>query len=674
MKTRRFPVIQPAESGRWGSAARELLSSLVDILSFPRPFEDAEIEREFLDDHGRRFAGFRRAAAILGFCVWTGYIWVEFTYASLSPAFRRVFPVEILLRSAGIVVIGTAVVLSFRRSFAREYTARRVMLSAIAAITVLILGMLFIAPGPYQFPYLVGLSLILSFQSGLLQLRAKSTFFLAASVVITILVLQVTLHFFDEQNFFFGVFFLLNLTVIGLGVNVHSERHVRERFAAEKALALSNTHLKEANAKLVAKRRALEIAQKEQLSKTNALIALKEQQREAANEANREKSDFLAAATHDLRQPMHALNLFLEAAEEALRKDDAAQSRELIAQVRKSSIIMGHLFDAVLDLSRLGSGHVSPDYRVFDLSPLVRGAIEQLKPLAAASGISLRLRCPSNVSIWVRSDPHWLDRIVVNLISNGLKYSDQRKASQSTVLVGIVRSANRVRIDVVDNGVGIAPQYWDAIFKPFFQIDNAERDRERGLGLGLSIVNAMVSMLDEHRIELNSLEGRGSRFSVEIPICHSQILASEPTLSEDSAAQLGGTAGLYVLLVEDDGLVRAATEALLTQWGVLVDSVKSITCIEELLDSVERYPDLIITDYRLPDGKTAHDVTETVRRKLGKSPPCLVITGEASSIGTTATCNQYALVKPVTPDLLRKRILEATAIGSPHLPARDYLT
>lgn len=664
MKTRRFPVLPPVESGRWGSTARELLSSLVKILSFPRPFEDPEIEREFLDDHGPRFAGFRRAAGILGLFVWTGYIWLEFNIASHDPAFRRVFPEEMLLRCIGIVVIGICVALSFRSSFSHEFTARRILLSAISAGNAIYLGMVFIAPRPYQFLYLVGLSLILSFQFGLCLLRAKSTFLLAASVIIAILVLQISLHFFDEANFVFGLAFLLNLTVIGLGANVHSERHIRERFAAEKALALANADLKESNAKLIAKHIALEIAQREQLSKTNALIALKEQQKQAANDANREKSDFLAAATHDLRQPMHALNLFLEATEEALRKDDTAQSRELIAQVRKSSIIMGHLFDAVLDLSRLGSGHVSPEYHVFDLSPLVRDAIEQLSPSSAAAGVSLRLRCPPNVNIWVRSDPHWLGRIVANLISNGVKYSDQHKAPQCTVLVGVVRSSNRVRIDVVDNGVGIASKYWNAIFKPFFQIDNAERDRDRGLGLGLSIVNAMVSMLDEHRVELKSSEGRGSRFSVEVPISHSQILESRQELSEDSTAPVGETAGLYVLLVEDDGLVRAATEALLEQWGMLVDSAGSLTHMEELLDSIERYPDLVITDYRLHDGKTAHDVTESVQRKLGKSPPCLVITGEASSAGRTVACDQYILVKPVTPELLRKRILEATAVRS----------
>ncbi|BDC39141.1 hypothetical protein PTKU15_24380 [Paraburkholderia terrae] len=125
---------------------------------------------------------------------------------------------------------------------------------------------------------------------------------------------------------------------------------------------------------------------------------------------------------------------------------------------------------------------------------------------------------------------------------------------------------------------------------------------------------------------------------------------------------MGETAGLYVLLVEDDGLVRAATEALLVQWGLLVDSASSITHLEELLECIERYPDLIITDYRLHDGKTAHDVTESVYRKLGKSVPCLVITGEASLAGGTVDCNQYTLMKPVTPELLRKRILEAIAV------------
>lgn len=417
----------------------------------------------------------------------------------------------------------------------------------------------------------------------------------------------------------------------------------------------------ELNAELKDKNQSLEISRNEQIARTNALIRLKDQQKRAAEDANSEKSSFLAAATHDLRQPMHALNLFLAAADEAARRGDSEESRKLITQARKSSVVMARLFDAVLDLSRLESGRVCPDYSVFDLSPLLRETVEQSTPFSAENGVALRLRCPANVSIWVRSDAHWIRRVLANLVSNGLKYADSNKAPRCAVLVGVVRSANRVRIDVVDNGIGIAQRHWDAIFRPFFQIGNVERDREKGLGLGLSTVNVMISMLDEHRIELKSSEGRGSRFSVELPICQSPTLASTREAPVEPITLPSAISGLYVLLVENDALVRAAMEALFRQWSVLVDSASSLAQLGEILDAIERYPDLIITDYRLTDSTTARDVAALAYGRLGKSIPCLIITGEVRATDQQVCSERNVLVKPVTAELLKNKILELIA-------------
>jgi two-component system, sensor histidine kinase len=660
--------------GGAGAVVRELLSSLAETLTFPPPFEDAELEREFLDDHGRRFARFRRASGVLALFVWTCYLWVDFNVVAQEPAFRNILPVLILLRGFGITAIACAVAVSFHRSFVHESTAHVVLIFPIAAVAMSLLGAALIAPTSFKvIPYLTALDLVLFFQFGFFQLRPKATFWLAVSVVLAVIALQVVFSFLSAWNFIVGVTWLTNVTVIGLGVNVHAERHSRQRFLAEKALARSNRSLEKLNAELTDQHQALEISHKEQLARTNALISLKEQQKRVAEDANSEKSSFLAAATHDLRQPMHALNLFLAAAEEAERRDDLEESRKLIAQARKSSVVTARLFDAVLDLSRLESGKVCPDYRVFDLALLIREVVEESTPFSAENGVALRLRCPANVSIWVRSDAHWIRRALANLISNGVKYADPEKSSQCAVLVGVVRSANRVRIDVVDNGIGIARRYWDAIFRPFFQIGNIERDREKGLGLGLSTVNAMISMLEEHRIELKSSEGRGSRFSIEIPICHSPILASAGEPSVEPVASASVIAGLYVLLVEDDGLVRAAMEALFRQWGVLVDSASSVVQLNEILDAIERYPDLIITDFRLADSTTARDVAAAAYTRLGKSIPCLIVTGEAGITDQRICSEKNVLVKPVTAELLKRKMLEVVAAESAQSSAPEYL-
>ncbi|MBN3754815.1 hybrid sensor histidine kinase/response regulator [Paraburkholderia sp. Tr-20389] len=664
------PARKPHKVPPWRGAALELWDSLADTLSFPTPFKDINVEREFLDDHGRRFERFRRVAVILGFFVWTCFAWVELDSASRNAAFHAVLATVLVLRFIGIAVCGIVIALSFRSTFSSEKTAQHIFLVMVGSAAGLLLLMVLVVPSPFNvFPFLGSMALALFYLFGMPQLMAKPAFWLACIIVSTIVLLQITLHFLDIESFLIEMFWLLNVMVVGLCVNVHSERHARQRFTAERELALSKHSLEILNDDLTRKQKALEASHNEQTAKKNALIRLKDDQKRAAEDASSEKSSFLAAATHDLRQPMHALHMFLAAAAEATERGDLQESQKLVTQARKSSVIMARLFDAVLDLSRLEAGGVCPDYCIFDLSPLVHEVVEEALPFAAEKHIALRLKCAANASIWVRSDPHWIRRILANLISNAVKYADTNKAPRCAVVIGVVRSVNRVRIDVVDNGIGIAQRHWDAIFRPFFQIGNPDRDRERGLGLGLATVNAMISMLDEHRIELKSAQGNGSRFSVEVPICQNPILKTSSAAPLELSPPIGEISGLYALLVEDDGLVRAAMEALFRQWGVLVESVSSASQLDEILGTIERYPDFIITDFRLADSTTARDVIEITQTRLGRYIPCLIITGEARLEDLEILQERYILTKPVTAESLKKKILEIVPTTSSSSPS-----
>ena len=169
-------------------------------------------------------------------------------------------------------------------------------------------------------------------------------------------------HAVEAGIFWAGLFYLANVVVVGHSVNVNAERHVRDRYIAVQALAHSNNALQRANAELAQKHQDLEQARRDQQTRSEALIALRDQQKEAAERASRAKSRFLAAAAHDLRQPMHALNMFLAAAGEALAKGDIEASLGLIGDARKASVLTARLFNAVLDLSKLESGHVKPNY------------------------------------------------------------------------------------------------------------------------------------------------------------------------------------------------------------------------------------------------------------------------------------------------------------------------
>ncbi len=650
-------------------SARDAGRSLVRNLAIPKAFPDAALETLFLEDHSRRFCAFRRASALLALSVWVCFLWYDFHFGRQNSAIAPVFMLIMFFRACGIVLLVGVGLLTLKESFATHAASQKVILTGVYGCNLLLILMVIAAPSPFNYTwYFVGLYLVFFFQFGFFYLRSRTALTVAVVTYSSILLLQVTCRILAPEYLYMGLFYLFNVVVIGHGVCVHAERVSRERFSAERELSVLNHELLAANVQLERKNLDLVASKKDQETKTNALLSLKEQQMVAAETASKEKSNFLAAATHDLRQPMHALNLFLQAAAEALHHDDVTEAARLIDESGRSSVILARFLNAVLDLSRLESGRIRPRYHVFDLKQAVLEAAEQLRPLAALRGVELRLRMPG-APVYVRSDAHWLGRAIVNLVSNGIRYADASKNGRPVVIIGVVRSATRTRIDVVDNGIGIASEHWDAIFQPFFQIGNKEQDTDKGLGLGLSIVNAVVSMLEEHRIELKSRQGRGSRFSLEMPICGSP-LGDASLQPRDTADYLEvPLEGLYVLLVEDDGLVRASTEALLVQWGMLFDSASSFEEFEETLGTIERYPDLIITDYRLGDTSTARDVAMLGAIKLGRRCPCLVVTGEPSATIVPLACDHDVLSKPVSPAELRRQIASLVSGRSFDQPA-----
>jgi two-component system, sensor histidine kinase len=641
---------------------------LIDILCWPAPFADPQVEQAFLADYGERFAAFRRAALIMGTLIWACFGWWEISLAQNNPAYQPYFAEIFAFRIAGTLGATVGIVLSFKLAFERDEVAHWILLSGLAFMCMCLLAQTLLAPRAFNFThFFVGFYLILFYQFSFLRLRAKPTLLMTAGVIVVIVIAQLITQAVDADNFTAGLFYIVNVALLGHGVNVNAERHVRERYLAEGALAQSNAALQAANAELEQKHLDLERARRDQQAKSDALIALREQQRADAEQASRAKSRFLAAAAHDLRQPMHALNLFLAAADEALARQNLDESAQLIGDARKASVLMARLFNAVLDLSKLESGHVKPNYTTVDLDRVAAETVDQLAPYAASCGVTLRYRprAAGQPRALVRSDADWVPRVLANLIGNGIKYADPAKAGACAVIVGLVRTPNYVRVDVIDNGIGIASEHWDAIFQPFVQVGNPERDREKGLGLGLSIVNAVVSLLAGHRLELKSIEGRGSRFSVRLPAADLSANPEPLAPVTDTTPTLSQLHGLYVLLVEDDRLVRASMEALFAQWGVLSDSVRSVAELDELLESIERVPDLVISDYRLPDRLTAEDVVGRLRSHFTRPVPCLVITGEAVANAQGTVNERYVLSKPISVEMLAARMLELTDSRSP---------
>jgi signal transduction histidine kinase len=362
------------------------------------------------------------------------------------------------------------------------------------------------------------------------------------------------------------------------------------------------------------------------------------QQLEAANLA---KSRFLAAASHDLRQPLHALNLFVT---QLRRETDQAEQARLVERIDASVAAMNELFSALLDISKLDAGVVTPSVSEFPIDDLLKRI--EMTFAAAAREKGLRLRVISSQA-FIRSDFILLERILLNLVSNAIRYT-----VGGGVVVGCRRRGDAIRIEVWDSGIGIPEDQRGSIFREFYQLSAAERDRSGGLGLGLAIVDRLCRLLD-HPIELISQLGRGSRFAVVVATAPPRQLIGQPP--ESIADQ---TMGKLVLVIDDDALVLDSMRGVLKSWGCGVVTASSGAAALACLAELERTPDLIISDYRLADGDNGIRAIERLRKALRAPVPAFLISGDTAPerLREARASGYYLLHKPVLPITLRATI------------------
>jgi signal transduction histidine kinase len=368
--------------------------------------------------------------------------------------------------------------------------------------------------------------------------------------------------------------------------------------------------------------------------------------RRSAEQANAAKTRFLAAASHDLRQPMHALGLLLATLAQKVRNPQNAQ---LLGQIESSVDAVDSMLNSLLDISKLDAGVVQPNVAPVDLDILLQRLNAEHQPIAKLTGNELRVRSTSAVGL---SDAAMLQRILGNLVSNALRYT-----SHGRVLVCARARGQSVRIDVYDTGPGIPAEALDDIFLEFHQLGNPERDRRKGLGLGLAIVKRLTSLLD-HRIEVRSIVGKGSRFSVTLPVS----AQSGRQLDSRMSAQRSGTdvAGSRILVLDDETSVLDAMRQLLESWGCEVATVANPEEAEAHVASAPESVDLLIVDYRLRRHASGIETIARLREKAGRAIPALVVTGDTGPDRLReAQQSGYPLLhKPVAPARLRATMLE----------------
>jgi signal transduction histidine kinase/CheY-like chemotaxis protein len=377
------------------------------------------------------------------------------------------------------------------------------------------------------------------------------------------------------------------------------------------------------------------------------------QQKELAELANLAKSSFLAAASHDLRQPVHALGLFVGALRGVVLSDEAA---ELVDHIEASTAAMDTLFSALLDISRLDAGVVEVHPQTFAIGPLLARICREHSDEVDEKGLALICR---PTAAWVNSDPVLVERIARNLISNAIRYTQRGR-----ILVGC-RVEAELRVQVWDTGPGIAPALQQQVFQEYFQLANPERDRAKGLGLGLAIVRRLTDLLGS-QITLRSRPGHGSCFSFSLPVVAAPVTA--PIADLVGVSSLGPARGL-IAIVDDESAIRQAMAALLTGWGYEVAAAGSQSEILEVLSSHGSAPDLVICDYRLRDDETGIRVIETLRAQYGAQMPAMLITGDTAPdrLLEARASGLLLLHKPVSKGKLRAALvnLMQTAEGAP---------
>ena len=371
-----------------------------------------------------------------------------------------------------------------------------------------------------------------------------------------------------------------------------------------------------------------------------------------AERANAAKTRFLAAASHDLRQPIHALGLSFATLADKIRN---AERQPLIEQVEGSIAAVDTMLRALLDISKLDAGVVSPNPEPVAVSCLFSQLHSEFLPMAQQLGNTLIIHPTTD---WVQSDPGMLERILRNLIGNALRYTDNGQ-----VLLAAHRSGDKLRFEVHDTGPGIPQDRFDDIFVEFQQLGNPQRDRRQGLGLGLAIVKRLAGLLG-HPIGLTSQLGRGSCFWVETHLVQSQ---NSTVAHQSETKRLPGDhlSGARVLVLDDETSILQSMRNLLEHWGCKVSTAATVDEAQSLVQT--KVQDLLVVDYRLAGDITGLNVATRLLKAAGHNIPVLVITGDtAPERLREARDSGYPLLhKPVQPAKLRSTMQHLLHAGLP---------
>ncbi|MCF2950319.1 hybrid sensor histidine kinase/response regulator [Paraglaciecola aquimarina] len=430
------------------------------------------------------------------------------------------------------------------------------------------------------------------------------------SYIVGFIVITVILTISHDLFIWFGVFSgnrLVNLTYLSLLLGNAAILTTRMIRSANREVVLA----KQINLLNLSLQNKVEKRTKQLAQKVNEL----DQQRHIAEKANSAKSKFLATASHDLRQPLHALGLFIGSLRFSRNNQEKAEIQDKLEATHSS---LTELFDGLLDISKIDADAIDTEIQPVAVKPLLQKIQQEFEVSAINKGIQLRFH---GKDLYVISDPLWLERIVRNLLSNALRYTNQ-----GGVLLTVRLRKNKVLIQVWDTGIGIPKEQQSSIFEEFTQLKNPSPAGRLGLGLGLSIVQKLGVLLD-HKVTVQSKVGQGSVFTVEAEMA--EAISIVPSVSQISGG-LNPLAGKIILVVDDEAPILDAMRLMLEKWDCTVFTANSMAEVKSVLESQVILPDMLITDYRFPGDYTGLDIIQFIRQSVNKHIPALMVTGDTS--------------------------------------------
>ncbi len=376
----------------------------------------------------------------------------------------------------------------------------------------------------------------------------------------------------------------------------------------------------------------------EDISEYHRTLAALRRARDEAQQANRAKSTFLAAASHDLRQPVQAMVLLNEALLGRLRDHPA---RSIVSRLQASVNALQMLLDGLLDVSRLDAGVVEVHRTDVPVGVILERLHAEYAVRCKPRGLRLRV---VPCTAWMHTDPALFERVLRNLIENAIRYT-----RTGSILVGCRHAGPDLLVGVYDTGIGIPPDKLELIFQEFYQISNPERDREKGLGLGLSIVSRLANLLG-HSLRVASVPGKGSAFVIRVP--RVEPAASPPPRKRPSAARVSAD----ILVIDDEALIRDSLAAVLEAAGWRVRTAGDAA--EAVQAAAASPPDIILADYRLREGRTGIAAVRAVESACGRAIPTIVLTGDTDPLRIAeVTRSGYRIAhKPVMADRLVEMI------------------